>query len=62
MCRDGNVFRDENDLIFYVDELIADATKRSEKMDATTNGSSDDESLVLEKMSYRVTQQKLSGD
>lgn len=49
MCRDGNVLRDENDLIFYVAEFIADATKRSEKMDATTNSSSDDDSLVLEK-------------
>ena len=49
MCRDGNVLRDENNLIVYVEELIANATKRAEKVDTTTNSSSDDESLVLEK-------------
>ena len=49
MCKEVKFLRDENDLIIFVDEIIADATKRLEKMDTTTNSSSDDESLVLEK-------------
>ncbi len=49
MCKEVKFLRDENDLIISVDEIIADATKRLEKMDTTTNSSSDDESLVLEK-------------
>ena len=46
MCKEVKFLRDENDLIIFVDEIIADATKRLEKMDTTTNSSSDDESLV----------------
>lgn len=49
MCKEVKFLRDENDLIISVDEIIADATKRLEKIDTTTNSSSDDESLVLEK-------------
>ena len=61
MCRDGNVLRDENNLIVYVEELIADATQRRKPTGADNGGSPDADPLDQRKDEpprYQVEKEK----